>query len=182
MNKTKYVIPNSIKAEDIKAMRAKLGMTQKEFALFCNVSKATVERWEMSDKEVTGPISLLAQIMLLHPEIAEELKIPEKKYPLRLWYYYLNTVCTVIDVDIVNQRVRIKNYTDNLIFRAFGKNEHPSFRDYEEFLKTRCFPEERDKMKLVLKDLGIPFYDPFMIIEKTEGRMAEDDFWIRIER
>ena len=28
----------------------------------------------------------------------------------------------------------------------------------------------------------VPFYDPFMIIEKTEGRMAEDDFWIRIER
>ena len=27
-----------------------------------------------------------------------------------------------------------------------------------------------------------PFYDPIMIIEKTEGRMAEDNFWIRIER
>lgn len=37
-------------------------------------------------------------------------------------------------------------------------------------------------MKLILKDLGLPFYDPIMIIEKTEGRMAEDDFWIRIER
>ena len=34
----------------------------------------------------------------------------------------------------------------------------------------------------ILKDLGLPFYDPIMIIEKTEGRMAEDDFWIRIER
>ena len=37
-------------------------------------------------------------------------------------------------------------------------------------------------MKLILKDLGLPFYDPIMIREKTEGRMAEDDFWIRIER
>ena len=37
-------------------------------------------------------------------------------------------------------------------------------------------------MKLILKDLDLPFYDPMMIIEKTEGRMAEDDFWIRIER
>ena len=25
-------------------------------------------------------------------------------------------------------------------------------------------------------------YDPILIIEKTEGRMAEDKFWIRIER
>ena len=28
-------------------------------------------------------------------------------------------------------------------------------------------------MKLILKDLGLPFYDPIMIIEKTEGRMAD---------
>lgn len=34
----------------------------------------------------------------------------------------------------------------------------------------------------ILKDLGLPFYDPIMIIEKTEGRMAEDNFWICIER
>ena len=40
-------------------------------------------------------------------------------------------------------------------------------------------PESRDKMKLILKDLGLPFYDPIMIIEKTEGRMAEGDFWMR---
>ena len=37
-------------------------------------------------------------------------------------------------------------------------------------------------MKLILDDLGIPFYEPMLIIEKTEGKMAEDDFWIRIER
>ena len=35
---------------------------------------------------------------------------------------------------------------------------------------------------LVLMDIGLPFYDTFMIIEKTQGRMAEDDFWIRIEK
>ena len=180
--KSSYITPKEIYAEDIKAMRAKLDMTQKEFALFCNVSKPTVERWEMSDRPITGPITLLAQLVLLHPDMEEELSIPEKKYPLRLWYYYRNTVCTIIDVDIVNQLVRIRNYTSNLIYRAFGKNEHPTYADYEDFLRSRCFPEERDKMKLMLKDLDIPFYDPLMIIEKTDGRMAEDDFWIRIER
>ena len=63
-----------------------------------------------------------------------------------------------------------------------GRNTEPSFDDYEEFLRSRCFPETRDKMKLELKRLGLPFYDPLMIIEKTEGRMADDHFWIRIER
>ena len=180
--RSEFVTPKEIYAEDVKAMRAKLGMTQKEFARFCNVSKPTVERWEMSDKPISGPITLLAQLILLHPDLEEELTAPEKKYPLRLWYYCHNTVCTIIDVDIMTQIVRIRNYTSNLLYRAFGKNEHPTYTDYEDFLRSRCFPEERDKMKLMLKDLDIPFYDPLMIIEKTEGRMEEDDFWIRIER
>ena len=69
-----------------------------------------------------------------------------------------------------------------MIFRAFGVIENPDFDEYTEFLKSRCFPETRDKLKLVLRELDLPFYDPFMIIEKTQGRMAEDNFWIRIER
>ena len=67
------------------------------------------------------------------------------------------------------------------MFKAFGKIEKPTYEDYEDFLKSRCFPETRDKLKLVLDDLNLPFYDPFMIIQKTEGKMAEDDFWIKIE-
>ena len=54
-------------------------------------------------------------------------------------------------------------------------------KEFAEFIESRCFPRERDKMKLILKDLNIPFYDPIMIIKKTEGRMAEDNFWIKIE-
>lgn len=102
--------------------------------------------------------------------------------PVRMWYMYKNKVCTLIDVDEVKQIVQIKNYADNIMFRAFGSNQEPDIEDYREFLESRCFPRTRDKMKLVLKDLGIPFYDPYLIIQKTEGRMAEDDFWIRIEK
>ena len=111
-----------------------------------------------------------------------ELAIPEKVYPLWLWYMSGDQVSTIIDVDEQNRKVEIHNYTKDYIARAFGVIECPSFEDYEAFLESRCFPRTRDKMKLVLEDLGLPFYDPFMIIEKTEGRMAEDDFWIRIER
>ena len=39
-----------------------------------------------------------------------------------------------------------------------------------------------DKMKLMLRHLELPFYDPMLIIEKTKGRMADDDFWLEIER
>ena len=64
-------------------------------------------------------------------------------------------------------------------FAEFINCSKPTVERWEE---SRCFPESRDKMKLILKDLGLPFYDPIMIIEKTEGRMAEDNFWVRIER
>ena len=80
------------------------------------------------------------------------------------------------------RKVKVKNYTDKIMFRAFGVVETPDYDQYLEFLESRCFPSSRDKMKLILKDLDLPFYDPMMIIEITEGRMAEDDFWIRIER
>ena len=82
----------------------------------------------------------------------------------------------------MKKEIKVTNFTDNLMFRAFGIEEEPDYQMYQEFLESRCFPRSRDKLKLVLKDLDLPFYDPFMIIEKTEGRMAEDDFWIRIER
>lgn len=36
----------------------------------------------------------------------------------------------------------------------------------------------RDKLKLVLKDVGVDHFDPLAIIRKTEGRMAEDTQWI----
>ena len=36
-------------------------------------------------------------------------------------------------------------------------------------------------MKIMLEELNLPVYDPFLIGQKTEGRMAEDDFWIQIE-
>ena len=56
-------------------------------------------------------------------------------------------------IDLLEEKVKIKNYANDIMYKAFGKNDH----------------------------LNLPFYDPFLIIKKTEGRMAEDDFWIRIE-
>lgn len=177
-----FVSPEYITASDIKDVRRTLKLTQKEFAELIGSSKSTVERWERSKTPVTGPIVLLLQLLKREPEYVRKIKVPDKVYPLRLWYMYKQTVCTIIDIDELNRKIKIKNYSENIMFRAFGANETPNYADYEQFLESRCFPESRDKMKLILKDLDLPFYDPFLIIEKTEGRMAEDDFWIQIER
>ena len=177
-----YIMSKYVTSEQIRRVRNKLGMTQKEFAVFAGCSKPTVERWESSDQHITGPIVTLLEILKRDEKWPQKLSLPAEHGRLRLFYMYEEDICTVIDVNEVAREVRIKNYTDNIMFRAFGKNTEPSFEEYEEFVESRCFPRSRDKMKIELQKLGVPFYDPILIIEKTEGRMAEDHFWIRLER
>lgn len=169
-------------AEEIRQIRKQLNLTQKEFAELINCSKPTIERWERSKTPITGPIVLLLGMLEKYPEYVEHIMIPERTTRLRLWYMYKQKVCTIIDVDELKQEVRITNFANFIMMRAFGAEEHPDYSAYQEFLESRCFPRSRDKMKLVLRELDLPFYDPLMIIEKTQGRMAEDDFWIKIER
>ena len=178
----KYNISNKIRSEDIKKFRKKMKLSQKDFAKLLGVSKSTVERMEAENKEIDGPIAVLIDLLSGNMNIIEDRVIPEKELPIRMWYMYKDKKCTLIDVDEIARVVKIKNYERNIMFLAFGANNSPSYEDYEEFLKSRCFPETRDKIKIQLEALNIPFYDPMMIIEKTEGRMAEDDFWIYIER
>lgn len=178
----RFAVSEYLEGNEIKTIRKKLKMTQAEFAELVHVSVKTIERWESSKKPITGPIVTLVKILNMDTRIAERLKLPQKKYPLRLLYMYKNEICTIIDVDERNRKVEVYNYTNDYIMRAFGKEEHPDFEMYEAFLESRCFPRSRDKMKLILKELDLPFYDPFMIIEKTQGKMAEDLFWIKIVR
>ncbi len=176
-----YITPNMVTSEDIRLARDILNMTQKEFAEFVNVSKRTVERWEYTEEPITGPITILLDMIIKNHNLPQTLTIPEKNYNMRLWYMYHSFVCTIIDVDEMDRKIDIHNFITNPIYRAFGVNTEPTYDEYEEFIRSRCFPESRDKLKLELKKLDIPFYDPIMIIEKTKGQMADDDFWIKIE-
>ena len=178
----KYVFNDYLTSDDIKRVRKTLGMTQKEFAAFTCSSVRAVENWESKDGKITGPIVTLIEILLRKPDIVDKFVLPPNKFKLRIFYLYKSTVCTVIDVDEMERLIEVHDYVDKPFYRAFGVNISPTYEDYEEFLESRCFPRERDKLKIELKRLDIPFYDPIMIIEKTQGRMEEDDFWIRIER
>ncbi len=182
MEQKLFAISNVLCGKDIKAIRKNLKLTQAEFAQLCNVSVKTIERWEGSDKEITGPIVTLMKVLREYPQIREELEIPARAYQMRLWYMHEDEICTIIDVEERKRLVKVYNYTKDYIFRAFGREERPTFDQYEEFLESRCFPRSRDKMKLILRELDLPFYEPLMIKEKTQGRMAEDNFWIKIER
>lgn len=89
-----------------------------------------------------------------------------------------NDLCTTIDIDFRHENIKIQNYTDKIIFRAFGVVTEPIWADFEYFLEDRCFPRTRDHAKDILREMGVPFYDPLLIIEKTKGYMAGDYQWI----
>ena len=99
---------------------------------------------------------------------------------MRLTYMYKQHPCTVIDVNFLDQKVSIQNKTADIIHRAFGVTENPTWKDFENFLRERCFPETRGNKKELLSQLGLTDYDPLQIIERTQGRMADDDQWLRI--
>lgn len=105
----------------------------------------------------------------------------KKKHPLTvLYFYYEDTLCTKICADYQTKKVAIQNETKDVLRRAFGVEEYPTWTDYMDFLRERCVPETRDGISFYLKELGLETYEPLEIIRKTEGRMAEDNHWIRI--
>ncbi len=81
---------------------------------------------------------------------------------------------TVIDACGLTEKVRIVNLTENLVSRAFGVKEKPTWEDYEEFLESRCMPRTRFGIREELKCLGLDAYDPFQIVALTRGRVYGD--------
>jgi predicted DNA-binding protein YlxM (UPF0122 family) len=99
---------------------------------------------------------------------------------MRMNYMNRDNLCTTIDIDFKHEKIWIQNYTKQIPLRAFGVVERPDWKDFEIFLEDRCFPRTRDHAKDILRDMGVPFYDPLLIIEKTKGRMEGDHQWIMI--
>ncbi len=101
-------------------------------------------------------------------------------YMIRMDYMNGDECCSQLLVSFEKRRVVVENRTDVPFHRAFGMKARPTWEDFEEFLEERCMPRTRDRLRLVLEDIGVDSYDPMAIIEKTQGRMAEDGQWLKI--
>lgn len=122
-----YVVGGETTGAEIREARRRFGMTQKEFAAFMGCSKRAVESWKAKNGPVTGsPLSRFwTYYGAIHICCPPRLELPEKKLKMRLWYMYRDKVCTLIDVDDLQRLVEIKNYTDDLLYCAFGVKQHP---------------------------------------------------------
>lgn len=103
------------------------------------------------------------------------------KYGMRIDFMYKRSVCTTILVDFWNEKIKITNKTDDILHRAFGVNENPTWDDFNTFLIDRCFSKSRGDRKTVLKAIGVDSYDPIQIVEQTKGKTYEDNQWMRFK-
>ena len=98
-----------------------------------------------------------------------------------LRFYDRDDLCSTIYADFTAQTVVVENQEVPTIKTAFGNNLLPNWEDFQRFLEDRCIPRQRAGLREYLENLGLDEYDPLAIIEKTGGRMAEDQQWLTIE-
>lgn len=100
---------------------------------------------------------------------------------LSLRYYDDDRLCTLIYADLTDQTLQARNDTTDWVKTAFGKKALPTWDDFLAFLEERCIPKGRAGLQEYLTSIGLDEYDPLEIIKRTEGRMAEDQQWLKIE-
>lgn len=113
-------------------------------------------------------------------------KFAEKKKALAhkvkaLRFYNRDILCTLIYADFSDKTLAAENYTNDIVKTAFGKKELPTWEDFTAFLEERCIPRGRSGLREYLEAIGLDEFDPIRIIEKTGGRMAEDEQWLELE-
>lgn len=98
-----------------------------------------------------------------------------------LSFYDGQELCSRIAADYTTESVCSEDKTTDVLKTAFGNNPAPSWSDYISFLEERCIPKTRAGLREYLDAIGADQYDPLQIIRKTQGRMAEDRHWIKVE-
>lgn len=99
----------------------------------------------------------------------------------RLRFYEVDRLCTIIYADFTDETLAAENHIDDPVKTAFGNNPLPDWADFQRFLQERCVPKERAGLREYLESLGLAEYDPLEIIQKTGGRMAEDNQWLEVQ-
>ena len=99
----------------------------------------------------------------------------------KLNYYDGEKLCTTIYADFSDHTIAVENFEKDPVKTAFGTSIIPDWEDFMGFLEERCIARHRAGLKEYLHELKLDVYDPMTIIQKTEGRMAEDHQWLKIE-
>jgi putative transcriptional regulator len=67
-----------VEKPDVRSIRAKLGISQPEFAMMLGISVRTLENWERKRRAPKGPARVLLQVAEAHPEVVWEVVKPKR--------------------------------------------------------------------------------------------------------
>ena len=144
------------------------------------LSKADLDEIDTMRQEGATVSQIAEHFGVSRPVVSQYInERPSKDYTMRIDFRLGKKTCTVIYVDFGREQIAIQNRTDDLLHRAFGVNEVPTWSDFELFLESRCFPKSRGYAKQIVQGLGLMgCYDPLEIAEATGGRTAEDEMYL----
>ena len=140
---------------------------------------------ELSPTDSKMEIAFDGERIIVSPHLSMEKFLENKKILchklMKLEFYDSESLCTEIIADFTDETLSVENTTEHIVKTAFGKNEAPTWKDFQNFLEERCVPQSRSGIREYLETIGVESYEPLEIIKKTNGRMAEDNQWLKWE-
>ena len=153
----------------------------------CKVTLPTswMEALGIHDTQRELLLSFNGEKIILEPRLSTEDFAAQKQtqgHALHKILFYDNaTLCSTIYADFTDQTLAVANHITDPVKTAFGNNPLPSWQDLQAFLEERCIPRQRSGLREYLEAIDVSEYDPLAIIQKTAGRMAEDQQWLKVE-
>jgi len=163
------------------------GGTASKGAKTCKITLPTTWMNKLGINEKQREVELAfdgKQIILSRIMTGEEFAVWKigQGHDVRLFRFYDgDKLCTKIHADFTDKTLTVENKTNNPVKTAFGNNALPTWADFRAFLEERCVPRQRACLREYLEAVGVSEYDPIAIIQKTAGRMAEDNQWLEME-
>lgn len=167
--------------EKIIKRRKELGLSQAKLASACGIPQSTIGRIE--SKAFMPNMKTIEKIFqVLDIEFVCREKDTRPPY-VRKWdnvgftCYWKDE--PMAEVHVENMKVYVKRFVkDHPVKQIFPVEEMDVFK-LTEILKSRCWEDNRAGLDVLLKKIGVSFYDPLEIVKKTHGVSYNDFLWIQ---
>lgn len=182
MNKKRFVIPDSITAEEmidfytlkaysyimntrLSVIRKKTNLSQAQFAKKYRIPVRTLQEWEQGRKTPPDYVIRLIEKVVNNEDITKY-TIMYKNIPVLKLIYQGNRL---LDSTLL---------TDNkLMMPIIGTIDE--MRVYN-FFKSRCYEDDREDLSEILAQAGLSDNNPWKWVAVTHGVTYEDFWWVKI--
>ncbi len=167
---------NHIIIYELLQKRKELKISQHELAKRCNMPQSTIARIETHQiSPQLETISVIAEKLNCNIQLEDKLK--NKWDGCKISVYWKDELTAV--VNIKNNDVIIKKFTDNLMKQFFLAFEKIDIAKLSELLETRCWERGRANINELLNKIGLDEYDPIEIVKRTFGVSYNDSIWFK---